>query len=270
MPRLILNICVLAVLLAQHGCLKPSGTPRDPNSDDAQRQHRNQPRTDPPQSPAKPGSDNPDPGKDDPPHRPTWNLALSIVSKKPGDDDVYKNQVRPIIDRSCTAGGCHAASEVIDLRSFPFPFEGSYTMDDVTAQLGADYDPAEAQKIVVRKLIESVEDDYMPPGGVDVPLVTAEELNSFRTWLDSDLKIITNEISATIGLTGTDGAKEVCTITRPLKTDLENLSLGSKECPDLSTLTYTISSQDGVVLSSGSWSIDELIKISSARIEFEL
>src|SRR5690606_3195608 len=112
----IVMIIAIAFSVTQSGCLEPSGTPRDPNSGDAQRNNTGDTPPSPPPGPAQPGSDRPDPGQQEPPLPLSWKLTLSIVAKKSGEEDVYKDQVRPLFDRSCTAAGCHAHSSLIDLR----------------------------------------------------------------------------------------------------------------------------------------------------------
>jgi hypothetical protein len=258
-------------LAAIAGCLQPSGTPRDPDSDDALRRDPAPAPKGPEPGPAQaePGpSDQPDPGSN--PDTAVWNLTLSLVATKPGETDLYKDTVRPLIERSCTAGGCHAVSSLIDLRVFPFPFEGSYTMDEVTARLGSGYDQLEAQKIVVEELISAVETDYMPPGGSDASLVTPEELVPIRAWLESGLKTATGEIAATLHLTGTDGAHQVCFHSRELKTEMETVIVGSRDCPGLKSLKWEIFGRNNAVLSSGSWTVSELKAMASARVEFSL
>lgn len=98
----------------------------------------------------------------------------------------FATKVEPILARSCSAGSCHAKAIEIDLRSYPFDAKGSYTWDTIVSELGESFDPLDAQKIIVRELIKSVVDDYMPPTR-EHPGVRDSELNDMRQWLDYGL-----------------------------------------------------------------------------------
>ncbi len=96
-----------------------------------------------------------------------------------------------VIEKSCSSGGCHNNSDVIDLTNFPFDYQGSYTEQAIQAELGQSAEvpisSIEAQKIVVQELISAIETQYMPPPSGSAPIPSGEDIQTIIDWLDRGL-----------------------------------------------------------------------------------
>ena len=100
-----------------------------------------------------------------------------------------------VLKKSCSTGGCHNQTDIIDLNSFPFDFKGAYIEDTIKLELNLSSSPninsIDAQKIVVRELIKATDDGYMPPAWDSAPTPSSQELEQVKLWLAEGLKTST-------------------------------------------------------------------------------
>ena len=97
--------------------------------------------------------------------------------------DYFQKSVVPYFSGNCVSSGCHANPIEVDLTTFPFDYEGSYLAEDLVVVLGPEATDIEAQAFVIKKLIESMQTQYMPPAFSDAPVATEADIKRLQDWL---------------------------------------------------------------------------------------
>lgn len=91
--------------------------------------------------------------------------------------------VKTAIDKECAV--CHTDSKIIDFRSFPFEYKGSYTESLVRREISSSQQDEFSRvyyesKVILDEMIEALGSGYMPPTGKpsSYPLI----LEALKTW----------------------------------------------------------------------------------------
>lgn len=191
-------------------------------------------------------------------------LQIVVVIASP--DGLFSTKIMPTLRRSCTSAGCHASPEFIDLRSFPFAAEGSYAMDDIRARLGENPDSHTVQLAVVKVLIDAMQSLYMPPA----PTAAIDEsgIAAFETWHDQNLEQSPTPFNGRFHAVGKDvDEKERCTCHGDIINGSFKCKIERKDCKDVATATYQVTSAEGVVAYEGGVDGAEFLQLETWLIQ---
>ena len=200
-----------------------------------------------------------------PASRESISLTVKVKSRFKNE---YAEKVVPVIEASCTAGGCHSQSDQIDLRSFPYAAEGSYALDAIRSELGSTPDATEVQRRLVASLVSAMKTDYMPPAWGDAKSVTSVQIEYFETWLAGDLKMEEPPFTGDLIVTGMKDTEVICKQTWRMNRNILDTVVDLKLCRESLVITYMAIDLLGDRIGEGEVGYSELLKLEKWSLDF--
>lgn len=183
------------------------------------------------------------------PHSSNEGLNHTISLKIISSDrlEFFETQVQPFFKRSCNVGGCHATSQFIDMTKFPFDYKSSLFEKTVIKKLGTSAPLIETQKLIVSRLIESVETFYMPPVQSTGELPTDSDLVTLKQWQRDSSDFELQSLLVTLEVTGRAQDREICRIKKVMVANQEIMQITREDCQGAEVLQVRVLNSQSVL-----------------------